>query len=180
MPTRARLSLRSIARDESGLAGVEFAFVSLVLIYMLLNGFEAARWYVQRMQVANAVRMATQAAWKTCDTNHLPATVGTNCPNFTTAITRSLQSTPLGTAVALTAGYPQEGYYCVSSSGTLTLAGTLAAKPADCSVVGDKTRVPGDYVVISGTYTFTPMFPKATIGSLAPTQMTSVGYIRLQ
>ena len=58
----------SLLKETSGLATIEFAFASTVLMYGLLNGLEAARYSFQKMEVANAVHAAAHAAWNACDT----------------------------------------------------------------------------------------------------------------
>lgn len=150
----------------------------MVMMYGLLNGLEIAQWSQQRMEVANAVHSASQAAWKACDLKHLPAT--TNCSGFTTAITNALQSTQLGSAVKFSSGSPTEAYYCVNSSGVLTQVSTVASKPSDCSGVGDSTHSPGDYVMISATYTYHPMLSNITVGRFLPATLSYSGSMRLQ
>ena len=169
-----------LLRDKAGVASVEFAFVAGVLMIALLNGLEFARWSFEKMETANAVHSATQAVWTACDTNHLPAK--TNCTGLTNAITNGLKSTSLGTAVTLSTTYPTEAYYCVNGSNALQqVAVYTAAKPSDCSAAGDATRVPGDYVAITATYAYTPLFGSPlTFGNLLPSTITASGFIRLQ
>lgn len=170
---------RSFIAADAGSVTIEFALVSLVFLYILLNGAEVARWYAQRTEVSNAVHASAQAVLKTCDVSQLPATV--KCSGMNTAITNSLQSTSLGSSVMISSGYPTEAYYCINSSGALIQVGTTAnAKPADCSAVGDATRAPGDYVYVAAAYTFAPMISGITIGDRMPTTMTATGFIRLQ
>ena len=172
-------TLKRLLADKCGVAGIEFALVTTVLMYSLLNGVEIARWSFQKMELRNAVHSASQAAWSACDTKHLPAT--TNCTGLNTAITNGLRSTSLGSHVTATSGFPTEAYYCVNSSGVLTQVGPVtAAKPSDCSAVGDATRSPGDYVMLSASYTYTPMFTGITIGNMLPATLTSKGSMRLQ
>ena len=182
---------RSLAANQSGLATIEFALASTVLVIGLLNGLEVARWSLQRMEVANAVHSATLAVWNACDTKHVPAlkvvNAGTTpatlqCTGVTNAINTGLQTTSLGTGVTLASGYPNEGYYCVNSSGVLTsVANYNANPPSTCSSQGDSTHAPGDYVIVQATYTYTPLingFP--TVGSSLPSTITSTGWIRLK
>jgi Flp pilus assembly protein TadG len=161
-------------------ASIEFAFVSGVLLVALLNGLEFARWSFQKMETANAVHSAAQAVWSSCDTDHLPAK--TNCTGLTAAVTNGLKSTSLGTAVTLSTNFPSEAYFCVNSANALQqVALYSAAKPSDCSAAGDATRVPGDYVTITATYNYTPLFGSPlTFGNLLPSTITSSGFIRLQ
>ncbi|MGZ2410958.1 Flp pilus assembly protein TadG [Sphingomonas sp. F9_3S_D5_B_2] len=171
---------RNLLRDSSGLATLEFAIASTTLMVGLLNGLEVARWSYQKMELANAVHSAAQAAWNACDTKHLPAT--TKCTGLSAAVTNALAATSLGSGVTATTGYPTEAYYCVNSSGVLTSVGPVsAAKPADCSGVSDTAHVPGDYVVISASYTYSPLFgSNLTAGGFLPATLTKTGYIRLQ
>ena len=176
---KLNLELKALGEDESGMVLVEFAFVSLALLYMLMNGLEVARWYYQRTEVSHAIHSASQAVLRSCDpTKQLPAT--TNCPNFNTYVAEGLASTALGNSIVLTSGFPTEAYYCLNSSKTLQQVGTTAsARPSDCTAVGDSTHRPGDYVQIQASYTFSPLFTGLTAGSLMPTNMTSTGFIRL-
>ena len=149
-------------------------FLSLAM----LNTVEIAKFYFQKMEVENATQMGAQAAWKTCDTTKLPAT--TNCSGLTTAITTAISSTSLGNAVTLQTGFPQEGYYCLNTSNTLVYASNVSSKPANCSATGQATLQPGDYIKIQTQYSYSPIFPGFTIGSLLPTSITSTSMMRLQ
>lgn len=168
----------TLARDERGVAAIEFALVAGTLVFVMLNCTDVARFYVQRMQMENAARMGAQAAWNSCDVSKLPAT--TDCPTLTTAVTTAVQSTSLGTAVTLQSGSPSEGYYCVNSSGVLTLVSAVSAKPANCSSVGSPTSQPGDYVKVIAKFTFTPLFGGISVASTMPTSITSTAMMRLQ
>lgn len=166
--------------NNAGLATIEFALASTALTVGLLNGLEVARWSLQKMEVANAVNAATLAVWNACDTKHLPAK--TNCSGLNTTIDNALHTTSLGASVTRVSGYPTEGYYCVDSSGVLTKAADYTAtKPSDCSAYSDSTHVPGDYVVVQATFTYSPLIgSNLTVGSRLPSTLTSTGYIRLQ
>jgi len=172
---------KSLFKENSGLATIEFALASTILVYGLMNGLEAARYSFQKMEVRNAVHAAAHAAWNACDTQHLPAK--TNCGTaLNTAIANGLASTSLGTAVTATATSPTEGYYCLATSGssnTLTLA-TSQSTPT-CSNVGGVAYTPADYLFVSATYSYTPLFgTKLTIGHLFPTTITATSQIRLK
>jgi Flp pilus assembly protein TadG len=160
---RLRESLEALGRDRRGTAAIEFAFFSSFLAVATLNVAEVSVYIFQRMQVENATQMAGQAAWKTCDTNHLPAT--TNCPGLTSAVTSSIQSTTLGSRVQVQSGYPAEGYYCVTASNVLQYMSSVDSKPADCSAVGS-AATPADYITIRTTFDYAPMFSGLTIGGL--------------
>jgi len=108
---------RAIWTDQRGVAAIEFGFFGIFLAAALANVTDVSIYVYQRMQVENATQVAAQAAWKACDLPQLPATV--NCPGLATAVANALKSTSLGTRVAMMAGSPSEGYYCVNSSNAL-------------------------------------------------------------
>ena len=170
--------MRRIVHDQRGVAAIEFGLVAGTLAFVMLNCTDAARFYVQRMQIENAARMGAQAAWNSCDVSKLPAT--TKCTGLNTAVTNAVQSTSLGTAVTVQGGSPTEGYYCVSSAGVLTLVSAVSAKPANCASVGSPTSQPGDYVKVSATFTYSPLFGGISVGSTLPTSITSTAMMRLQ
>jgi hypothetical protein len=131
------------------------------------------------MQVENATQMGAQAAWNACDPskNQLPAT--TNCPNLTTAITNAVHSTSLNTAVSLQAGSPAEGYYCVNGSGQLQYVSAVSSKPADCTVAGVPSNKPGDYITITTSYNYAPIFSGVSVARTFPTPIIRTSMMRL-
>ena len=174
----ARLLSRLFRRDVRGLAAIEFAFIAGFLSLAILNVADISIFLFDRLEVNNATQMGAQAAWATCDLNHVPAT--SKCPAMNAAVTAAVQSTSLGTNVALQSGYPAEGWYCVASDGTMQYMAAYSAPPADCSAASGFTSVsPGDYVKIQTTYTFTPLFSGLSVGSLLPTTITATSYVRL-
>ena len=142
--------------DRRGVAAIEFAIFAGLLIFATLNVAEISIYIYQRMQVENATEMAAQAAWKNCDLTMLPAT--TNCPALTKAVQNAMQSTSLGSSVALQSGSPSEGYYCVNSYGALEYVSDVTSKPADCSAVGMPSLQPADYIEIGTTFAYTTTF----------------------
>ena len=161
---RLRESLEAFGRDRRGTAAIEFAVFAGFLSVATLNVAEVSVYIFQRMQVENATQMAAQAAWKTCDTNHLPAT--TNCPGLSIAVASSVQSTPLGSRVQLQSGYPAEGYYCVNAQNVLQYMSSVDSKPSDCSSAGNAGALPADYITIQTTFDYVPMFSGLTVGGL--------------
>jgi uncharacterized membrane protein len=151
--------------DRRGVAAVEFAGTAVFLLLGLLNAVDMGYYIYQRMEVENAAQVGAQTAWKICNdpTYMLPAT--RNCPGLNDAITASIQSTSLGSAVSLVSGYPAEGYYCVDSSGALQSVGSLSSKPADCSAAGNAGVAPGDYLQVGVTFDYAPLFPGITVMS---------------
>ena len=176
----AKLSFQttSLLQDTSGLATIEFAFSSVVLMLGLLNGLEVARWSFQRMEVRNAVHAAAHAAWNACDTKHLPAK--TNCSGLGTAVTNAVKTTSLGAPP--TAATTSEGYYCLTTAGVLKKeVDYTGTKPTDCSAEGDSAHAPGDYLIVQAQWAYTPMFGRSlTVGSLFPATLAATSTIRLQ
>ena len=96
------------------------------------------------------------------------------------AITAAIQSMSLGTGVTLASGYPQEGYYCVNTSGALQVVGSLSSKPANCSAAGNPGLTPGDYIQVAVTYNYTPLFANLTVmAALKVSSITVTSWMRL-
>jgi len=165
MSTWPTPTLRLFDRDTRGAAAIEFALSGILVVAGLLNAVDVSYYMYRRMEVENAAQVGAQAAWKTCNdqTSMLPATK--NCPGLNSAITASLHSTSLGTAVSLASGYPTEGYYCVNASNVLQSVGSLSSKPADCSAAGNASAQPGDYIQVRATYPYAPLFPGVSVMS---------------
>jgi Flp pilus assembly protein TadG len=168
----------AIRSDQRGTSAIEFSFFAGLLSLGMLNMTDVSIYLYQRMELENAAQMGVQAAWKTCDPNknQLPAT--TNCPGLTTAITNAVQSTSLGTSVQ--SGSPAEGYYCVNSSGALQYVSAVSSKPADCTAAGMPSLQPGDYIQITTTFAYAPLFPGITVAGNFATPITKTAIIRLQ
>jgi Flp pilus assembly protein TadG len=167
-------------RDRSGAAAVEFAAAASMLGIGLLNAIDVGVYTYDVMQVQNAARVGAQAAWKTCNdpSYMLPAT--RNCPGLASAITAAIQSTSLRANVSLAAGYPTEGYYCTTTSSSLQAVGTLSSKPANCSAAGNANAAPGDYLQVSVTYSYSPLFSRLSVMSASGVSaITATSWIRL-
>jgi len=174
-----RKSRRAFRHDRRGTAAVEFALAATLLVVALLNAVDFGYYMYQRMEVENAAEAGAQAAWKTCSdqSTMLPATE--NCANLTTAVTAAIQHTSLGTAITLTSGSPAEGYYCVNASNTLQAVGSLAAKPTDCSSVGRASVSPGDYIQVSVTCPYAPLFGISLMTASGITSINMTTWMRL-
>lgn len=166
------------AREQRGTAGIEFALIATAMVVPLLNVIDGAKYVAERMLVENAAQMGAQAAWQTCGPGSLPATA--SCAALTQAVTAAAQSTSLGTAVAIVTGSPSEGYYCINGSNALTLVAAISStEPSDCSAVGQSSRMPGDYIEVQVTHSFTSLFPGMTITATLPATMTKTAWMRL-
>jgi len=174
-----KLGARTMAiwTDQRGVAAIEFGFFGIFLAAALANVTDVSIYVYQRMQVENATQVAAQAAWKACDLPQLPATV--NCPGLATAVANALKSTSLGTRVAMMAGSPSEGYYCVNSSNALQYVSDVSSKPADCTAAGTPSLQPGDYIQVQATFTYTPLFPGFSVASTFATPINRTAIMRL-
>ncbi|MHB8530108.1 MAG: TadE/TadG family type IV pilus assembly protein [Caulobacteraceae bacterium] len=181
---------RRVRRAIGGAAAIEFALSLSFLTASLLNVVDLGLYAYQRMQVENAAQSGAQAAWSACNTAaKLPATNSTNCPGFANAVTAGVQSTTLGSNVTQATGSPAEGYYCGTTSGALQLVGTAgtvgsppSGAPATCAgVIGaaDPIAPPGDYVQVSVTYPFTPLFGAISLAGLLTTPITKTTWTRM-
>jgi len=179
---RLQCGLRRFRREQRGAAAVEFALVITLLTIPVLNVVDLAQYAWDRMQVDNAAQMAVQAAWATCKlAGNLPATPNTyaNCTGMPAAVTMALQSTSLGANVTLTS--TTENYYCINTTtnALVTVGNFPSSKPANCGAVGSNKDTPGDYVVITASYTFTPIFKAVSIANALPSPITRTAWTRL-
>ena len=171
--------IAAIRSDQRGVSAIEFSLFAGLLIFGMLNTADTSIYLYKRMQVENATQMGAQEAWQTCDPNasppELPATL--NCPSLTSAVTGAVQSTSLGANVSLQA--VAEGYYCVDGSNQLQWVSDASSRPADCSSAGMPSLKPGDYIKITTTFTYKPLFPGVTVAGLCPTPITKTAWMRL-
>jgi len=167
----------ALVRDTRGVASVEFAIVAVFMMTAILNAADVGSYVYQAMEVENAAQMAAQAALQNCTAMQVPVT--TACPDFSTKITTALTSTSLGTGVALKGGSPAEAYYCVDAGNTLVQVGTPGNKPANCVAVGAATVAPGDYLVVTATYTYVPIMPGASVVAFLQTPIVRRAIMRV-
>lgn len=173
--------------DEAGAAAAEFVLWLGLLVLPLINAVDLGVYVFRKMQVEMAAQAGTHAVWRLCDTSsELPAV--TNCSGLATTIQAAVQSTTLGSTVTVAAGSPVEGYYCVNSSGDLTLVGAAGAlgsaptrpSPFNCATqIGGSTTAPGDYVQVTVSYPYAPIFSQASVASLLTTPITKTAWMRL-
>jgi Flp pilus assembly protein TadG len=184
MRALAGCHIKRLRDDNRGVAAIEFAFISMIVVGALANAGDFGLYIWRSAQVRNAAQVGAQSAWTTCaKTNQLPAT--TNCSGLTSVVTASIQSTALGNRISLASGSPSEGYYCLAArgakAGTLQPVGSLSSKPADCSSVGSASAQPGDYFIVTVTTPYAPIFGGLSVMSAwAPTSITATSWVRLQ
>ncbi len=175
-------TVRHYRADRRGAAAAEFALVLTFLTLPLANIMDVSIYAWDRMQLDNAAQIAVQTAWATCNTAaKLPATPSSyaNCSTLPAAVTAAVHSTSLGTSVSVTA--TTENYYCVNTTtSALVTVGTFpGTKPANCSSVGSASDTPGDYIKITTSYTYTPLFAAISVASLLTTPITRTAWMRL-
>jgi Flp pilus assembly protein TadG len=169
--------LRRYRSEQKGAAAAEFALVLSLLVVPILNVADFAMYAWDRMQVDNAAQVGSQAAWATCvPPTYLPAS--TKCPGIGAAVTTAAQSTSLGTGITVTS--ITEDYYCLNNSNVLVTVGTYpGTKPGDCSSVGSASDTPGEYVKVTVSYTYTPLFPAVSIASVLTPSVVRTAWMRL-
>lgn len=175
--TPSRGYWRSFRKDCRGMAAVEFSALAGFLSLAVVNVSDIGIYLYKRMQVENAALVGAMSALKACDASHLPATV--NCPGLAAAVTAAIQSTSLGAAVTLSGGAVSEGYYCVNASNALQYVSSVANKPADCSAAGMAALQPADYLQVSVTYTYSPIFAGISVAGMFTTPMTKTTMVRM-
>lgn len=150
------------------------------IAFILLNVADIAMYTYARMQVDLGAHEAVGAARVLCSTSaQLPAKQ--NCGStLDSTMLSAAQSTSLSTRVTL--GASSEAYYCSDSSSVLQqVAAYNATPPANCSgTITGSTAVPGDYISVTASYTFTPVFPGASIASALPTTISRIAWMRLK
>lgn len=181
------MRLRRFIADTRGAAAAEFVLWILLLTLPVFNAVDIATYAYQRMQLELAAQAGAQAAWHACDTAaKLPATQ--NCSGLSTKITNAVSSTSLGVNAAVPAGGVAEGYYCTNSAGALVAVGTAGTfgsppvkpTPFTCaSVIGGSTTAPADYVRVTVSYTYAPIFPSVSVASLLQTPITKTAWMRM-
>lgn len=169
---------REIIDDCRGVAGIEFALIGSILIFLTLNLVDVSRYYYTRMEVQNAAQIGAQAALASCDGTKVPAT--TMCSALTSAVTAAIQSTSLGSDVSLAADSPSEGYYCINADKSLQYMSDVSNKPQNCSAAGMPGLQPSDYLVVQVTYPYSTLFADLTVARLFDTPITASGFIRLK
>jgi Flp pilus assembly protein TadG len=163
-------------RDQCGAAAAEFALVLTLLSIPILNVVDLGIYVYQRMELDNAAQIGAQAAWAMVPNCTMPLTTGSCSGTYASAISTAVQSTSLASAATAST---TENYYCVNAAGNLVVVGTLRSKPADCSAVGVPTGTPGDYVIVTASYTYTPVFTAVSVLNYLTTTITRNVYMRL-
>ena len=169
---RPILLARQYGRDVCGAAAIEIALWALIIVLPVLSAVDLGFFVYQRMQLEHATKMAAQAAWRACGPVYLPAT--NKCPGYPALLTTAIQSSStLGNRITVTA--QSEGYYCMVGS-TLTPTGGSLANDTTICANGSRSA---DYIQVTGSLNFTPIFTGVTVASLLPTTITKTVWMRL-
>lgn len=150
--------------DERGVAAIEMGIIGAMLFVAVLNAVDVGRYAFETGEVNAAAQAGAQAAYVACDTSKTPATL--NCPELADAVTKAIQATRLGDAVALN-GPMTEAYYCLDKNRELQQVASASSKPANCSSISNATAAatPTLYLQVAVSHQFEPLFPGLTLAS---------------
>jgi hypothetical protein len=167
--------------DTRGSATVEIALWLGIVGLPVLGAVDIGHYIFSRMQVGMAAQSAVQAAWQACDTTaKLPAVH--NCPALQGAVNRAVQSTSLGVKVTVAATSISEGYFCVVGGKLLSFgaaAGVGGTPTRTAPACGGTTTPPGDYIQVTTSYIYQPVFPAASVAGLLDTPIMRTAWMRL-
>jgi Flp pilus assembly protein TadG len=203
--------LKGYASDNRGASAVEFALWITFMVIPFLNVVDLGFYIFRTMQVREAAQAGAQSVANICGYNGLtPAATSCTAVNSSnTIITDAIQSTSLGTKVCLgSAGAgsgscpttitsaPYEGWYCSNVSGGLTAnastwliyGGTASTNQSTCNTAGTggaavtgSTETPGDYAVVTVTYTYQPVLSAVSLISVLSSNapITQTAWMRI-
>ncbi|MDB5450519.1 MAG: hypothetical protein JWQ52_1647 [Phenylobacterium sp.] len=169
--------LNRFASDDRGVAAIEMALVGSFFVMGALNAIDLGRYAYVTAQLQDATQVAAQAALVACDTAHLPAT--TNCTNLNSAVDTALRSTPLGPDGTLTSAVA-EGFYCLNASNALQYVSDVNHKPLDCTAAGQPALSPVDYLQVTTSYSYQPLFANMTVVAALPSELGRTAWMRMQ
>lgn len=162
-------------RGSRGAAAAEFALVLTVLTIPVLNVADIGSYVFERMDMQNAVEVGAQEAGLLASTCTLPLTKsGNSCAGtYSSSISAAVHGGSLGTKVTVSS--ISENYYCVNASGNLyePNPGNLTTQPT-CT----DGKAAGDYVLVTGTYSYTPIVSGVTVAGLL-TMPSYTAWIRI-
>jgi Flp pilus assembly pilin Flp len=171
-----RASSGRMCRDQSGATAIEFALISGILVFLLLNSIDLGRYIYLRGQVENATQAGAHSVWEKCDPMKLP--IVTKCYANQTAAKAAVVSVISSILEGIANDHVTitESYYCTDAAGALHSVTNVASLPGQCL----PGAVPGDYVQVQLTYPFTPLFGNLTVAGTFGTSISTISYMRLQ
>jgi Flp pilus assembly protein TadG len=181
---RRASSLRRFLRGDLGAAAAELALLAPVMIFPLLSVVDLAAYSLQKMQVEHAAEAGAQAIRGACGPQQTPVTKSCTT-GLASKISAGAQSTSLGDDVSVTSVV--EGYYCVNASQKLQLVGSTGTigspptmpSPFSCDAYSSSSA-PGDYVQVSVSYDYAPIFSGLSITSLFGSPITRTAWYRVE
>jgi Flp pilus assembly protein TadG len=165
--------LRVYARGTRGAAAAEFALIVTVVSVPLLNIIDLGTYVYSKMEMQNATQIGGQEAWLLGTTCTLPLTTGSCSGTYSGSITTAVHGGSLGTHVTVSS--INEVYGCVNASGNLVFTALSGGQPT-CS----DDSLAGDYVQVTGSYTYSPMFTGISVVGLLTTPITSTSTMRIR
>lgn len=186
-------------RSESvGAAAAEFALVLSLLVIPFLNAVDLGIYVYQVMELKSATQIGAQQAWSLTDPTvsgscSLPLTQGSCQSTWLTTVQSAVKtSSPLSVSASNISG--TEGYYCINSSGSLVEVGLVTqTEPTNCAATsqitgspigGSANDLPGDYLIVTASYTYVPVFSGVSILDLlcpgGACSVSSTSWSRLQ
>lgn len=167
-----RAALVRYWRGTRGAAAAEFALVATVMAIPLLNVLDLGTYVYKKMEMQNAVQIGAQEASLLAATCSLPLTTGNCSGSYSGSIGAAVHGGTLGANVTVSS--ITENYYCVNGSGNLVVTGSLGSR-ANCS----DGQPAGDYVLVTGSYSYAPIFTGVSVTGLLTTPITSTVWMRL-
>ena len=169
-------------RDLSGAVAAETALVSGLLTVLIAQVLDFGWFAFCSVQVKMAAQAAAAEAAVVCfEDEDLPATL--NCEDSLATLKSKMEAAANEVSIGGTmtiSGDPEEAYYCADQTnvGELLKVGEVTddPKPTDCAGSVD---APGDYVRVTVSYTFTPLFPGLSAISYSDGPMTAEGWMRV-
>ena len=135
-----------LSHDRSGVAAVEFAIVSTLLLILLGGIADFGLAFLDKSLLANAVAQGVQYAYLN------PASTSTQIKSVVQG-SSSLWKAASGTMAAQPAvTVTGPACYCVTATATATL--TAPPTPGTCTATCADGTKPGTYVIISANYTY--------------------------
>jgi len=178
-------ALRAYLSNRRGSAAIEFALVLGMLTIPLMSVIDLGMYTYDKMQVRSAAQVAAQSVWASCgSSSNWPVT--RYCTSWQSGINTSAQLTSLATNVTVTSVV--DGYYCVNGSGILTAIGSTgtfaspltATAPTSCGSGTWETTTPYEFVTVTVSYTYAPVFGGISVASLLPTSMTATSTMQVK
>jgi Flp pilus assembly protein TadG len=163
---------RSFFGNQRGAAAIELALWAGILVIPILSVVDIGFYQYQKAELETATDAAGQALFNACDPVKLPVTL--RCTGYSTVINNAMSAaTSLGGSVTATA--TTEGYYCMNGTALQATGGALANGPTTCS----NGAASADYVQITGSYSYSPVFTGITVASLLTTPITKTIWVRM-